>query len=209
MKNILLFGDSNTWGWVPETMERYPLHVRWAGVLRQLLGADYCVVDDALNGRTTVWNDPIEEVMCGKDYIFPCLKAHAPLDLVVIMLGTNDLKKRFSLHPVDIASGVGALVDKVRQLDGDAPQIQGVPQILVICPPPILETGWLGDLFEGGEAKSRQLSKYFTAMAKAKGVELLDAGTFITSSPVDGIHLSAEMHTKLAQAVAEKIQAIL
>jgi lysophospholipase L1-like esterase len=96
MKTILCYGDSNTWGYIPGTGERYASHVRWPGVLQNALGNGYVIIEEGLCGRTTVWDDPIEEYRSGKEYLIPCLKSHAPLDLVVLMLGSNDLKMRFA-----------------------------------------------------------------------------------------------------------------
>ena len=107
----MCFGDSNTWGYSPTTGQRYPANVRWTGVLQAELGSDYHVIEEGLNGRTTVWEDPIEGDKVGKRHLPVLLQSHAPLDLVVVMLGTNDLKMRFSAHASDIAAGAGLLVD--------------------------------------------------------------------------------------------------
>ena len=113
LKEVLCYGDSNTWGYNPITKERYEKDERWTGVLQNALGNDYHVIEEGLNGRTTVWDDPIEGFKNGKTYLIPCLETHKPLDLVIIMLGTNDLKKRFSLSAYDIAQGAGVLIDVV------------------------------------------------------------------------------------------------
>ena len=111
MKTVMCYGDSNTWGYNPATQQRYPRDERWTGVLQELLGADYRVIEEGLNGRTTVWDDPIEGYKNGREYLIPCLESQKPLDLVIIMLGTNDLKLRFSLPAYDIAEGAGVLVE--------------------------------------------------------------------------------------------------
>src|SRR5512143_1112361 len=111
MQTILCFGDSNTWGYNPETAERYPPDVRWTGVLQQKLGAQYRVIEEGLNGRTTVWDDPVQPGRNGRIYLGPCLESHRPLDAVVLFLGLNDLKVRFSATAEDIAKGAGALVE--------------------------------------------------------------------------------------------------
>lgn len=97
MKTIVCYGDSNTWGYDPVTMDRLPITQRWTGVLAQELGAGYRVIEEGLNGRTTVWDDPIEGYKNGKEYLIPCLETHRPIDLITILLGTNDLKMRFSV----------------------------------------------------------------------------------------------------------------
>ena len=134
MKTILCYGDSNTWGYNPSTGGRYPRDVRWPGVLRRELGDDYLVIEEGLNGRTTVWDDPIEGYKNGKEYLVPCLETHKPLDLVIILLGTNDLKVRFSVSAYDIANGAGALVQIVQKSEiGPGGR---APQVLLLAPPP-------------------------------------------------------------------------
>ena len=155
-KTILCYGDSNTWGWNPATQSRYVRDERWPGVLRQELGEGYLVIEEGLNGRTTVWDDPIEGYKNGKEYLIPCLETHKPIDLVIIMLGTNDLKARFSVPACDVAAGAGVLVDIIAKSEtgpGD-----GAPQVLLIAPPPIAKLSEFAEMFEGGAAKSRMLS---------------------------------------------------
>ena len=117
MKTVICYGDSNTWGMTPmhtlDDRDRLDIHTRWAGVLRDTLGADYWVVEEGLNGRTTVWQDPIAPDCNGATYLTPCLLTHSPIDLVILMLGTNDLKHRFGKSPYDIASGAGFLVETI------------------------------------------------------------------------------------------------
>src|SRR6185503_2144360 len=135
MKTILCYGDSNTWGYEPATKERYSRAERWTGILQRELGAEYYVVEEGLNGRTTVWDDPIEGYKNGKEQLIPCLTSHKPIDLVTIMLGTNDLKQRFSLSAYDIAEGAGVLVNIVQKSDC-GPQ-EGAPKVLLMAPPPV------------------------------------------------------------------------
>ncbi len=92
IKTILCYGDSNTWGYIPATAGRYPPDVRWPGVMRKLLGEKYNVIEEGLNGRTTVWEDPYKPGRNGLELLIPILDSHNPIDLVVVMLGTNDLK---------------------------------------------------------------------------------------------------------------------
>src|SRR6056297_2207238 len=110
MKRILCYGDSNTWGYVPLTGERYDETVRWTMLLQEKLGGDYKIIEEGLNGRTTVLDDPLEPGRNGLTYLGPCVQSQSPLDLVVLMLGTNDLKRRFSLAPEEIAMGLEKLV---------------------------------------------------------------------------------------------------
>src|SRR3990172_7397939 len=115
MKAILCYGDSNTWGYDPTTQDRFPRQVRWTGVLAQELGPEYYVIEEGLSGRTTVWDDPVEGLhKNGRTYLLPCLESHQPIDLILLMLGTNDLKMRFSVPAADIAASVGVLVDVIQ-----------------------------------------------------------------------------------------------
>lgn len=207
MKTVVCYGDSNTWGYNPSTGERYGRDKRWAGVLRNELGEGYLVIEEGLNGRTTVWDDPIEGYKNGKDYLIPCLETHKPIDLVIIMLGTNDLKKRFSLSAFDIAEGAGVLVKIVQQSetgsDGNA------PEVLLLAPPPVARLTEFADMFEGAEEKSRKFSQQYRRVAEELGCELLDTAEVIVSSAVDGIHFEVEEHEKLGKAVAVRVQEIL
>jgi lysophospholipase L1-like esterase len=206
-ETILCYGDSNTWGWNPATQSRYARHERWPGVLRQELGEDYLVIEEGLNGRTTVWDDPIEGYKNGKEYLIPCLETHKPIDLVILMLGTNDLKMRFSLPACDIAQGAGVLVDIVAKSEtgpGDSP-----PQVLLVAPPPLSELSEFAEVFEGGTAKSRLLSHHFHLTAKERSCALPDASTVVVSSGVDGIHFDLSEHRKLGEAVAARVRQML
>ena len=208
MKTILCYGDSNTWGWNPVNQTRYAMNERWPGVMRAELGADYLVIEEGLNGRTTVWDDPIEGYKNGSTYLVPCLETHRPLDLVIIMLGTNDLKKRFSVSAFDIANGAGVLVDIVQKSiagpDGQA------PAVLLICPPPVATlVDDFAEMFEGAEEKSRRLAKHYARVAQERGCAFFDAGTVIVSSAIDGIHLEPGEHQKLGKAVAAHVRALV
>jgi lysophospholipase L1-like esterase len=213
MKSILCYGDSNTWGRIPITdmnnLLRYDRHTRWAGVLRDTLGDDFWVVEEGLNARTTVWEDPISPNRNGCAYLPPCLETHQPLDLVAFMLGTNDLKHRFGKSAYDVARGARMLAEVI--LRSQSGLDKAAPQVLLICPPPTTAPlpPIFADDFEGAAEKSRHLAKHFQIMAEETGVHFLNAGAIIESSPVDGIHLEADAHRKLGQAVAEKVRAIL
>lgn len=206
-RTILCYGDSNTWGAIPGPFrDRFPIHVRWPGALFKLLRtAGYRVVEAGLCGRTTVFDDPIEGAFGvdknGLRMFSSVLASHSPVDVVVIMLGTNDLKRRFSATPTDIALGVGALVERAR-LSNYGPGLNGSPDVLVICPPAIweVEPGY-GPLFKGGREKSQSLPTAFTRMTKMLSAPILYADDFVQSDPSDGIHLSAESHGILAQEV--------
>ena len=207
MKTILCFGDSNTWGADPATQTRFPLGTAWPAVLRAELGGGYLVIDEGLPGRTTVWEDPIEGYKNGKSYLIPCLASHNPIDLVVIMLGTNDLKKRFSVSAFDIANSAGVLVDVVHK--SAAGPDNRAPQVLLMAPPPLAPLGDYKWMFEGGVEKSQRFGEEYARVAKQMGCHFLDAGSVIVSSPLDGIHFEAGEHAKLGRAVAAQVRSLL
>ena len=207
MKTILCYGDSNTWGWNPTTGERFARDERWPGVLRQALGDGYLIIEEGLNGRTTVWDDPIEGYKNGKTYLIPCLETHRPLDLVIIMLGTNDLKVRFSLSAYDVANGAGVLVDVVQKsAAGSAGQ---APQVLLMAPPPLAKLSEYAEMFESAVAKSKRFSQHYQRVAQEHGCEFFDTSQVIVSSNLDGIHLELSEHQKLGQAVAKIVPRLL
>lgn len=208
MKTILCYGDSNTWGADPASGNRFPKAVRWTGVLQRELGDAFAVIEEGLGGRTTVFDDPIYDYRNGKEYLIPCLYSHAPLDMVAIMLGTNDLQLRFARSAADIASGAGVLVG-IAQRSGAGPY-GGAPKVLLMAPPPLgkLSVDDL-ELFEGGEAKSRRFAQQYRRVATSWGCEFLDAGDVIVSSDLDGVHFEASEHQKLGWAVAEVVRKML
>ena len=208
MRSVLCYGDSNTWGaaTVSRPDERYGPTERWPGVLRSALGSDWLVIEEGLGGRTTVSDDPVEfnPDRNGRTYLPPCLLTHKPLDVVAIMLGTNDLKARFGKSAWDVAAGMGTLVTIVKE--AAVGRNSGAPEILVICPPVVLDhLPMHAEMFAGAPAKSRDLAKHYRAIAAEHGVHFLDAGSVITSSEVDGFHLDPEAHAGLGKAVAAEI----
>jgi lysophospholipase L1-like esterase len=213
VKTIVCFGDSNTWGAKPlqgpkfDILRRYDIRQRWPGVLRNELGDEYWVIEEGLCARTSVYTDPLEPYKCGRDYLVPCIQSHTPVDLVIIMLGTNDLKKRFSLSAYDIAKGISLLAEMVQKINypPDCP----MPQILLIAPPPIREIGKFQEIFSGGAEKSLKFGAYYADIAATFGCHFIDAGKIISSSSDDGIHFDIGEHIKLGKAVAEKVRDIL
>lgn len=210
-KTILCYGDSNTWGAIPgPDKKRFPREVRWPKVMGGLLRDGYRVYEEGLCGRTTVHDDPIEGALSvdknGLHTLGAILDTHSPIDLVVVMLGTNDLKPRFAMSAREIAAGVELLVRTARDPEF-GPGLNGVPDVLVVCPPPIEEVGdFFGAIFAGGKAKSLDLSRQFKIMGERANVPIVYAEQFIKSDPADGIHLSAESHSALAKAVAGWIE---
>ena len=170
MKTILCFGDSNTWGYNPENRQRFGPDERWTGILRNSLGEDYRVIEEGLNGRTTLWDDPIEGFKNGLDYLMPCLESHKPFDLITIMLGTNDLKCRFSVSAFDIAESVGVLVRQVQQSQA-GPQ-ENAPIPLLIAPPPLAKLNEFEEMFKGGSKKSQLFGNYYRKKSPGNGLSI-------------------------------------
>jgi lysophospholipase L1-like esterase len=207
MKTVLCYGDSNTWGYSPIDGTRYARDVRWPGVLRKELGEGYLVIEEGLNGRTTVWDDPIEGYKNGKEYLIPCLETHKPIDLVIILLGTNDLKMRFSVSAFDIANGAGVLVDIVKK-SATGPD-GGAPLVLLLAPPPVARLTDFAEMFEGAKPKSERFAAHYWRVAQEKGCAFMDTGQVIVSSDLDGIHFEPGEHRKLGMAVAARARKII
>lgn len=207
MKSIICYGDSNTWGADPSNPERFGHNVRWTGVLAGQLGADYRVIEEGLNGRTTVIDELGEPNRNGLTYLVPCIDSHHPFDLIVIMLGTNDVKFRHNRQAADIAESVSLLADIVRSSrygpGGTA------PEVLIVCPPPIGNLTDLDGIFAGSAEKTLQMPKYYEWAARRTGSGYLNAGDFIQSSDADGVHFDEENHAKLGIAVARKVWEML
>jgi lysophospholipase L1-like esterase len=210
MKTIMCYGDSNTWGANPDWSGRIDIHTRWAGVLRDRLGADYHVVEEGLNGRTTVHDDPIEgSHKNGRAALPMLLETHAPLDLVIIMLGTNDLKKRFDVPASDIARGMGVLAKIV--LSSTAGVGGKAPKVLLVSPAriaPLAGTPF-EDMFEGAPAKSEKLAGFYAQTAAEVGCAFFDAGSVIVSSPRDAIHIEPDQHVKLGEAMVAQVKNLI
>jgi len=207
LKTVLCYGDSNTWGYNPETTTRYGYDERWTRRLQELLGGDYDVIEEGQNGRTTVHDDPVEGQKNGMTYLVPCLESHKPIDLVVLFLGTNDLKHRFGMTAGNIAQAVGQLVRVIQTCEygpGGAS-----PKALLVPPPPVARLTRFAETFFGAPEKSRRLGTEYRLIAEARGCDFLDTASVIASSDVDGIHLDAEQLPRLAAAGHGKVIAAL
>lgn len=208
MRTLLLYGDSNTHGTMamPALGDagRFARDERWAGRLARLL-PDWEVIAEGHPGRTTLHDDPVEGPHRNGLAVLPAvLESHRPVDVVLLMLGTNDLKARFSVGATDIALSLERLVRAIL-LSGTGPEGRA-PGVLLVAPPPIRETGCLAAMFAGGEAKSRALGAEVAAVAARLGVPFLDAGTLVAVSPIDGIHYDAGANPVLAEAFAAAIR---
>ena len=204
---ILCFGDSLTWGDDPGCVGHRLPH-RWPLSLQAALGPGYTVIEEGQCGRNIATDDPAEGEKNGMKYILPCLESHSPLDLVIIMLGTNDLKRKFGYSMQDIAWEMERFLQKVlchRQYS--SPSQYGV---LLMSPPPLnggLLTSWLGDVFEYevGLKKSTALKKWYRELAERYEIGFLDAGEYCKTSKLDGVHLDDANQQKLGEAVADTV----
>src|SRR5664279_1083077 len=211
MQHILVYSDSLSWGIVPTTRKRLHFEQRWPGVMEIALcssGRSVRVVEDCLNGRRTVWDDPFKPGRNGLVGLAQRIEIHSPLELVVLMLGTNDFQSMHQYNAWHSSQGISALVSAIRT----APIEPGmpVPQILVIAPPAIRRPkGPIAPKFEGGEEKCVGLSAAYRMVCEEVGCHFLDAGGIITSSNVDGVHLDLEQHLTLGNAVAQVVKPLL
>ena len=205
---MLCYGDSNTWGSDPETGERFAPDVRWPGVLRRSLGEGYWVIEEGLGGRTTVRDDPIEGAhKNGRTYLRACLESHRPIDLITVMLGTNDLKARFAASASDIAQGAASLAETALR-SGCGPE-GGAPVVVLISPAAVGRLTDMAEMFEGAREKSRLFPEHYRRFAEQHGLAFLDASEVVVSSDLDGIHLEAGEHRKLGKAVAASVRSAL
>ncbi|MFX3636589.1 MAG: GDSL-type esterase/lipase family protein [Candidatus Pristimantibacillus sp.] len=210
-KTIVCFGDSNTWGYDAATDSRFGEGTRWTSLLASELSHSYRVVEEGLSGRTSVSEDPLHEGLSGLSYIYPCLMSHSPLDLVVIMLGTNDTKDRFSLTSYNIAQGIVRLAKKARDT---ASGINGQsPKVLVIAPPPIgekfIETSIGKSMGSQCSGKSLELAKHLEELFKGTGIYFADSKDHVSMNEIDYMHLDAAGHQTMANFMATQIKSLI
>lgn len=210
MPVVMCFGDSNTHGTPPivdlAVYGRFGPGGRWPSRVGQALGCE--VIEEGLPGRTAMFDDPIMGAhMNGQAGLKMALESHGPLDVLVLMLGTNDVKTRFTSTPQAVLGGIASLLDiaqhRVMQ------DRHGGFRILLICPAPVVEVGPIKDEFWGGAARSQALPPLYQALAQARGIDYLDAGQVIAVSPLDGVHFDEAEHAKLADAVTAKLRGML
>lgn len=212
-KHILCLGDSNTHGYCADPADcadggiRFNERERWTRLLQEKLGEDYLVIEEGLSGRTTCFDDPIHEGLSALDYIYPCLKSHEDISLLIIMLGTNDTKDRFYASAACIALGMARLVKKAMDTECWGGK---KPNVLVVAPPPIGE-GMLTSpvaptMGFGCVEKSKELAGYYKEQCDLLGVHFLDAGELgCEFNHVDYMHLTKKGHATLAEALAERV----
>ena len=218
MKTIVCYGDSNTWGYMPKrehpeitANNRFPWGVRWTSLLQMKLGADYRVVEEGLNGRTTMFDDPLDVCRNGLESIDYSMLTNCPVDLVILMLGTNDVTEFFGMPPYVIAKGCGRLIDRI-QAGGYGPN-GAAPQILLVAPlklPDTLPGSWLGEEFgPGAVARNDALPALYEHIAAEKGVHFLNAAASVTADPADSIHMNEAGHAATAELMYEQVRRIL
>jgi lysophospholipase L1-like esterase len=213
-RSIMCFGDSLTWGWIPVNESaptfRYPFEQRWTGAMAIKLGEGYHLIEEGLSARTTSLDDPNDPRLNGSAYLPTALASHLPLDLVIVLLGTNDTKSYFNRTPYEIANGVGKLAGQILTSAGGVGTPYPAPKVLIVAPPPLapMPDPWFEGMFHGGYEKSKELAKHYKALAAFLKVEFFDAGQIISTDGVDGIHFSADTNIKLGHALADKVTAI-
>ena len=220
MKRIMIYGDSNTYGHLPGSAHpvtgaalRYGENERWPGVVQNILGTDeYKILEEGFCGRTTVFDDPMQHGRNGLEYIDVAFATCAPVDMVVVMLGTNDTKDMFSPSALNIYYGMNKLIVTIKNLiaQSNCPEAK----ILLINPPHLIPTAdgtYIWDFSERSTEIGKQLGTYYARLAKEQGLEFLDADALegCVPSDIDGTHLTKEAHAVLGKAVAKKIREIL
>lgn len=209
MKHILCYGDSNTFGTDPVHGGRHADSVRWTGVLQQLLGPDYRVIEEGCGGRTTVFEDEISSGRNGLSMLVPCLASHNPLDLVIIMLGTNDLKKRFQATSWDLGKAMERIVDEIRRFPFEP--VYPCPEILIVSPVLIkdgISDSIYGCFVEEAAVMSHCFAREYEAVSRNMGCHFFDAATVAEASEEDRLHMTAESHRKLAEALEKVVRSI-
>jgi lysophospholipase L1-like esterase len=213
MLQVLVYGDSLTWGIIPNTRQRLAFTQRWPGVMEHALidaGHRVRVIEDCLNGRRTAWEDPFKPGRNGLAGVEQRLEIHSPLALVIVLLGTNDFQAAHQNNAWLSAQGLASVIRAMRR----APIEPGmpVPPILVVAPPPIRtppDGQPIWEKFEGAPARSQGAADAYKAVAAELECAFFDAGTVVSTSPIDGVHLDAEQHERLGDALAKVVSGLL
>ena len=208
-KRIVCFGDSLTWGFDPVTRTRLPKEDRWPGVLQNLLGDGYEIIEEGQCARTIATDDPAEGEKNGLKYILPCMESHTPFDLLIVMLGSNDLKRKFSYSSMDIAGEMRIFLEKVHSYLHF--RAERTAKILLVSPPHIgekIRESWLGDLFgyENARKVSQELANWYAQLAEVYHTQFLNAADYARASDADSCHMDAENHHKLGEVLADRVR---
>jgi len=198
MKTILCFGDSNTQGLCPDG-SRLSKRKRWPGVMFEHLGKDYEVIEEGLKGRTTTLDDPVEgKSRNGRRYLKPCLESHAPLDLVIVMLGTCEMKNRYGLTALDISLGMERLLKTLEKYE-----------VLLMSPIPFGSGIENNPLYGHAKNLPMEVTKLYEEIAKRNEIAFLNTSKFVQANASDSLHLNEEGHRKLGTAVAALVATLL
>jgi lysophospholipase L1-like esterase len=210
MKSILCFGDSLTWGFMAGAWTRHRFEIRWPNVLAAGLDGKVLVIEEGMNGRTTAYDDPTDAAELNGAKALPImLKSHEPIDLVIIMLGTNDLKFAARCRAFDAALGMGRLIEIVQHYPFN--ENYAPPQLLIISPPALVKTKdeFFNDLWDHGIEESKKFAYHYAKLAKERGVNFFDAGSVAKADPVDGGHLDAANTQAIGEALVPVVKKIL
>lgn len=209
--SVVCFGDSLTWGFNPVDKSRYAHGVRWTRLLQRELGARFDVIEEGLNGRTTVFEDPVRGDKNGLEHLATVRKSHMPIDVLIIMLGSNDLQDRFRMSADAIGRAMGRLIFAATQPTDD---VEGrAPKVLLMSPPPLGD--FTGKEFAGvysndhGGVQSRLLAGVYAQLAQDYGVAFFDTGSVLSTSDIDAIHFEAEPQADLAKAIADEVRKLV
>lgn len=208
MSRILVYGDSLSWGYDAATGGRFPIDRVWPAVMAQSLGPDTQVLVEALPGRTTVFDSPYAPGRNGAEMLLPLLESHVPLDLVIVMLGTNDLQEPLGLSARHAASGLWTLLD-IALRSGCGPA-GGPPKVLALAPPHLENpSGFMGVFYANREAESQELAAFYRHIADRAGVAFFDSASVTRPADVDGVHLDLAGNAALGPAVAQVVRPLL
>lgn len=208
MSRLLVFGDSLTWGFDAAGGGRFPVDETWPAVMAQHLDPTVHVIVEALNGRTTAVDSPYAPARSGASMLGPLLESHLPLDLVMIMLGTNDLQIPLGGSARAAAAGMWTLVDIV--LASRCGPGGTAPNVVVIAPPPLTDPhGFMGVFLAGREPESQLLAGFYATVAHQAGVTFFDAGQVVRPAPADGVHLDLAGNAALGAALVDVVRPLL
>jgi lysophospholipase L1-like esterase len=211
MQQILVYSDSLSWGIVPSTRRRLGFVERWPGAMEDQLiraGRSVRVIEDCLNGRRTVWDDPFKPGRNGLEGLEQRIELNSPLALVILLLGTNDFQSTHAFNAWHSAQGTASLVRAIRSspIEPGMP----IPSVLIVAPPPVrTPKGAIAPKFEGAAAKGKNLALELETVANELDCAFVDAGKIVTTSTVDGVHLDADQHLVLAHALAQRVASLL
>ncbi len=208
MKNILCFGDSNTWGYTPLSGARYSINERWPRVLQANLGDKYHIIEEGLCGRTIASHMQDRSHRSGQELLPALLESHRPLDLVIVMLGTNDLQRCFNLSVEEIASNIKSFCLMIKNNEYIS-QNKPKTKILLISPAHLADLSIEDQLhFQGGQLKSKQLARHYSQVATDLHIEFLDAHSVVQTTNIDGIHWTKEQHNNFGEILSTNINKI-